>query len=99
MKKVIVTIFLGIEFISLVIFCGFFLIYSEIFRWCIVVLITILFVIAWLIYKCFKDMDNHEKEVINYLNKCDEKLKNGEMTQEENTDIHFYWECEHNFIC
>lgn len=37
-------------------------------------------------------VNKREKEVANYLDECDEKLKNGEMTKEYNEQIHFYWE-------
>lgn len=36
--------------------------------------------------------NKREKEVANYLDECDEKLKKGEMTKEDNEQIHFYWE-------
>ncbi len=42
------------------------------------------------------EINKREKEIGNYLNECDEKLKKGEMTKEENEDIHFYYECEYN---
>ncbi len=37
-------------------------------------------------------VNKREKEVANYLDECDEKLKKGEMTKEANEQIHFYWE-------
>lgn len=65
--------------------------------WGVIIVLTIcalsIFLIAWLIVK---GIDKREKEVINYLNDCDEKLKNGEMSEEENKDIHFYYEMEFN---
>lgn len=36
-----------------------------------------------------------EKRIVKYLDDCDEKLKRGEMTKEENDQIHFYYMCEH----
>lgn len=35
-----------------------------------------------------------EKRILKYLDKCDEKLNKGEMTKEENDQIHFYYMCE-----
>ena len=44
-----------------------------------------------------KSVDKKEREIGVYLDACDEKLKKGEMTKEENEDIHFYYECEYNY--
>lgn len=57
------------------------------------ILILILLLVTWGIGRY---ADKREKEVINYLNECDRKLKNGEMSEEENKDIHFYYEMEFN---
>lgn len=35
-----------------------------------------------------------EENIKNILNESDEKLKRGEITQEENDQVHFYYECE-----
>lgn len=40
--------------------------------------------------------NKREKEVAKYLDECDEKLKKGEMTKEDNDYIHFYYECGFN---
>ncbi len=44
-----------------------------------------------------KSVDKKEREIGAYLDECDEKLKKGEMTKEENEDIHFYYECGFNY--
>lgn len=58
------------------------------------VLVLILLLVTWGIGRY---ADKREKEVINYLNECDRKLKNGEMSKEDNKYIHLSYETEFNF--
>lgn len=57
------------------------------------ILVLILLLVTWGIGRY---ADKREKEVINYLNECDRKLKNGEMSKEDNKYIHLSYETEFN---
>ncbi len=62
--------------------------------WIIIPFTIIAMVLLLLLIWGLRETRKHEKEVRSYLDECDEKLKKGEMTKEENDEIHFYWECE-----
>ncbi len=64
-----------------------------------VITLVLVAVLVLLFIWVLRDVDKHEKEIRSYLDECDEKLKKGEMTKEENFQIHFYWECENWGIC
>lgn len=66
----------------------------------VVVLIIIAALVALALVFLFflmRGVSKREKEVADYLDECDEKLKKGEMTKEENEQIHFDWECDATF--
>lgn len=65
--------------------------------WLVILTIASITLIFFIFYFIKRQIDKREKEVANYLDECDEKLKNGEMSEEENKDIHFYYEAEFNF--
>lgn len=62
----------------------------------IVIAIPVVLVMGFLLFLT-SGINKREKEIGNYLNECDEKLKKGKMTKEENEDIHFYYECGYNY--
>lgn len=62
----------------------------------IVIAIPVVLVLVFLLFLT-NVVNKREKEIVTYLDECDEKLKKGEMTKEENEDIHFYYECGYNY--
>lgn len=69
----------------------------SILMWMVIIIIACITTALLLFYFILKRVDKREKEIASYLDECDEKLKKGEMTKEENEEIHFYWECGHDF--
>lgn len=62
----------------------------------IVIAIPVVLVLVFLLFLT-NGVNKREKEIVAYLDECDEKLKKGEMTKGENEDIHFYYECGYNY--
>lgn len=62
----------------------------------IIIATLVVLTLAFLLF-LIKGFDKREKEVSDYLDECDEKLKKGEMTKEDNELVHCYW--EDSFIC
>lgn len=62
--------------------------------WLIIPFVIIALVLVAFLIWGLREVDNHEKGVRSYLDECDERLKKGEMTKEENDRIHFYWQYE-----
>lgn len=72
------------------------IIYIWIFHplWLIISFAVIALVLVILLIWGLMELNKWEKGIKTHLDECDEKLKNGEMTKEENEQIHFYWECQ-----
>lgn len=60
---------------------------------------SILFILLFIfLYKfCLHTAKEIDENIKSILNESDEKLKRGEITQEENDQVHFHYECEFNY--
>lgn len=60
---------------------------------------SILFILLCIfLYKlCLHTAKEIDENIKSILSESDEKLKRGEITQEENDQVHFYYECEFNY--
>lgn len=61
--------------------------------------VSILFILLFVfLYKfCLHAAKETDENIKSILNESDEKLKRGEITQEENDQVHFYYEYEFNY--
>lgn len=82
------------KLLSILVCIGF--IYTAFFHplWIVIPFAIVALVLVALLIWGLREVDNHEKGVKKYLDECDEKLRKGEMTKEENDQIHFYWQFE-----